>query len=52
MFSFVLFFYRTATLEQATDNAKVFGKEVLKMFNLMKLNVSDMRGVSRLNNII
>lgn len=36
---------RTVTLEQATDNAKVFGKEVLKMFNLMKLDVSDMRGV-------
>ncbi|CAI9572309.1 unnamed protein product [Staurois parvus] len=36
---------RTATLEQATDNAKVFGKEVLKMFHSMKLNVSDMRGV-------
>ncbi|XP_072269443.1 DNA repair protein REV1 isoform X2 [Pyxicephalus adspersus] len=36
---------RTATLEQATDNAKVIGNEVLKMFHSMKLNVSDMRGV-------
>ncbi|XP_018418937.1 PREDICTED: DNA repair protein REV1 isoform X2 [Nanorana parkeri] len=36
---------RTATLEQTTDNAKIIEKEVLKMFNSMKLNVSDMRGV-------
>ncbi|KAM5182008.1 DNA repair protein REV1 [Mantella aurantiaca] len=36
---------RTATLEQTTDNAKIIGKEVLKMFHSMKLNVSDMRGV-------
>ncbi|XP_068124307.1 DNA repair protein REV1 [Hyperolius riggenbachi] len=36
---------RTATLEQATDNAQVIGKEALKMFHSMKLNISDMRGV-------
>ncbi|KAM9321622.1 DNA repair protein REV1 [Gastrophryne carolinensis] len=36
---------RTTTLDQATDNAKVIEKEVLKMFHSMKLNVCDMRGV-------
>ncbi|XP_075056261.1 DNA repair protein REV1 isoform X2 [Mixophyes fleayi] len=36
---------RTVTVDQATDNVKVIGKEVLKMFQSMKLNVSDMRGV-------
>ncbi|KAG8586852.1 hypothetical protein GDO81_005499 [Engystomops pustulosus] len=36
---------RTVTLDQATDNAKVIGKETLKMFQSMKLNVTDMRGV-------
>ncbi|XP_070799461.1 DNA repair protein REV1 isoform X2 [Pituophis catenifer annectens] len=36
---------RTVTLNHATDNAKVIGKEILNMFHTMKLNISDMRGV-------
>ncbi|XP_063809444.1 DNA repair protein REV1 isoform X2 [Pseudophryne corroboree] len=36
---------RTATVDQATDNVSVIGKEALKMFQSMKLNVSDIRGV-------
>ncbi|XP_011811960.1 PREDICTED: DNA repair protein REV1 isoform X2 [Colobus angolensis palliatus] len=36
---------RTVTLDQATDNAKIIGKEMLNMFHTMKLNISDMRGV-------
>ncbi|XP_075121266.1 DNA repair protein REV1 [Leptodactylus fuscus] len=36
---------RSVTLDQATDNAKVICKETLKMFQSMKLNVADMRGV-------
>ncbi|MEE6470423.1 hypothetical protein FKM82_008964 [Ascaphus truei] len=36
---------RTVTLDQATDSAKVIGKEALNMFHTMKLNISDMRGV-------
>ncbi|XP_077152658.1 DNA repair protein REV1 [Ranitomeya variabilis] len=36
---------RSVTLDQATDNASVIGKETLKMFQSMKLNVADMRGV-------
>lgn len=38
--------YRTVTLDQATDNAKIIGKAMLNMFHTMKLNISDMRGVS------
>lgn len=37
--------YRTVTLNDATDSAKVIGKETLNMFHTMKLNISDMRGV-------
>lgn len=37
---------RTVTLDQATDSAKVIGKAILNMFHTMKLNISDMRGVS------
>lgn len=36
---------RSVTLDQATDSAKDIGKETLKMFQSMKLNVADMRGV-------
>ncbi|XP_069826981.1 DNA repair protein REV1 [Dendropsophus ebraccatus] len=36
---------RSVTLEQATDNAKVIGRETLKLFQSMNLNVADMRGV-------
>lgn len=36
---------RTVSLDHATDNAKVIGKEMLNMFHSMKLNISDMRGV-------
>nr|XP_020661263.1 DNA repair protein REV1 isoform X1 [Pogona vitticeps]XP_020661264.1 DNA repair protein REV1 isoform X1 [Pogona vitticeps]XP_020661265.1 DNA repair protein REV1 isoform X1 [Pogona vitticeps]XP_020661266.1 DNA repair protein REV1 isoform X1 [Pogona vitticeps] len=36
---------RTVTLNDATDSAKVIGKETLNMFHTMKLNISDMRGV-------
>ncbi|MGH0122133.1 UNVERIFIED_CONTAM: hypothetical protein FKN15_060557 [Acipenser sinensis] len=36
---------RTVNLEQATDNSKVIGRETLKLFQMMKLNVLDMRGV-------
>ncbi|XP_036023733.1 DNA repair protein REV1 isoform X2 [Onychomys torridus] len=36
---------RTVTLDQATDSAKVIGKATLNMFHMMKLNISDMRGV-------
>ncbi|KAM4796714.1 DNA repair protein REV1 isoform 2-T2 [Rhinophrynus dorsalis] len=36
---------RTVALDQATDCAKVIGKEALNMFHSMKLNISDMRGV-------
>uniref|UniRef100_A0A8D0KN23 DNA repair protein REV1 n=1 Tax=Salvator merianae TaxID=96440 RepID=A0A8D0KN23_SALMN len=36
---------RTVTLDHATDNGKVIGKEILSMFRTMKLNISDMRGV-------
>ncbi|KAG8137464.1 putative DNA repair protein [Naja naja] len=36
---------RTVTLNHATDNGKVIGKEILNMFHTMKLNISDMRGV-------
>lgn len=38
--------FRTVTLDHATDSAKVIGKETLNMFHTMKLNISDMRGVS------
>jgi DNA repair protein REV1 len=38
--------YRTVTLDQATDSAKIIGKATLNMFHTMKLNISDMRGVS------
>ena len=34
------------TLDQATDRAKVIAKAALNMFHTMKLNISDMRGVS------
>lgn len=37
---------RTVTLDQATDSAKIIGKATLNMFHTMKLNISDMRGVS------
>ncbi|MGH0166337.1 UNVERIFIED_CONTAM: hypothetical protein FKN15_065572 [Acipenser sinensis] len=37
---------RTVNLEQATDNSKIIGRETLKLFQMMKLNVSDVRGVS------
>lgn len=37
---------RTVTLDQATDSAKVIGKATLNMFHTMKLNITDMRGVS------
>lgn len=37
---------RTVTLDQATDSAKIIGKAALNMFHSMKLNISDMRGVS------
>ncbi|XP_014385253.1 PREDICTED: DNA repair protein REV1 [Myotis brandtii] len=37
--------YRTVTLDQATDSAKVIGKATLNMFHTLKLNISDMRGV-------
>ncbi|XP_044142895.1 DNA repair protein REV1 isoform X2 [Bufo gargarizans] len=36
---------RSVTLDQATDSAKFIGKETVKMFQSMKLNVADMRGV-------
>ncbi|MGH0180649.1 UNVERIFIED_CONTAM: hypothetical protein FKN15_004697 [Acipenser sinensis] len=36
---------RTVNLEQATDNSKIIGRETLKLFQMMKLNVSDVRGV-------
>ncbi|XP_066433243.1 DNA repair protein REV1 [Eleutherodactylus coqui] len=36
---------RSVALDQATDSAKVISKETLKMFQSMKLNVADMRGV-------
>ncbi|XP_075708747.1 DNA repair protein REV1 [Rhinoderma darwinii] len=36
---------RSVTLDQVTDSAKVIGTETLKMFQSMKLNVADMRGV-------
>ncbi|XP_026522584.1 DNA repair protein REV1 isoform X3 [Notechis scutatus] len=36
---------RTVTLNHATDNGKVIGKEILNIFHTMKLNISDMRGV-------
>ncbi|XP_039196515.1 DNA repair protein REV1 isoform X2 [Crotalus tigris] len=36
---------RTVTLNHATDNARVIGKEIINMFHTMKLNISDMRGV-------
>lgn len=38
--------YRTVTLDQATDSAKIIGRAALNMFHTMKLNISDMRGVS------
>lgn len=38
--------YRTVTLDQATDSAKIIGKATLNMFHMMKLNIADMRGVS------
>ncbi|XP_040849733.1 DNA repair protein REV1 isoform X3 [Ochotona curzoniae] len=37
--------FRTVTLDQATDSAKIIGKAALNMFHSMKLNISDMRGV-------
>ncbi|KAG8451876.1 hypothetical protein GDO86_003901 [Hymenochirus boettgeri] len=36
---------RSVTLDQATDCAKVIGKEAVDMFHTMKLNISDMRGI-------
>ncbi|XP_056411942.1 DNA repair protein REV1 [Hyla sarda] len=36
---------RSVTLDNATDSAKVIGRETLKLFQSMKLNVADMRGV-------
>uniref|UniRef100_H3AQM6 DNA repair protein REV1 n=1 Tax=Latimeria chalumnae TaxID=7897 RepID=H3AQM6_LATCH len=36
---------RTVTLDHATDSAKVIGREALNMFHMMKLNISDVRGV-------
>ncbi|XP_036735952.2 DNA repair protein REV1 isoform X2 [Manis pentadactyla] len=36
---------RSVTLDQATDSAKIIGKATLNMFHMMKLNISDMRGV-------
>ncbi|XP_078401792.1 DNA repair protein REV1 isoform X1 [Cetorhinus maximus] len=36
---------RSITLDHATGSAKVISREVLHMFHMMKLNVTDMRGV-------
>lgn len=36
---------RTVSLDNATNSAKVIGKEMLNMFHTMKLSISDMRGV-------
>ncbi|XP_069747115.1 DNA repair protein REV1 isoform X2 [Narcine bancroftii] len=36
---------RSVTLDRATGNVKVIRREVLNMFHMMKLNVTDMRGV-------
>ncbi|XP_032325627.1 DNA repair protein REV1 isoform X2 [Camelus ferus] len=36
---------RTVTLGQAADSAQVIGKAALNMFQTMKVNISDMRGV-------
>ncbi|KAJ7319699.1 hypothetical protein JRQ81_019210 [Phrynocephalus forsythii] len=36
---------RTVTLHDATNSAKMIGKEILNMFHTMKLNICDMRGV-------
>ncbi|XP_067889987.1 DNA repair protein REV1 isoform X2 [Heterodontus francisci] len=36
---------RSVTLDHATGNAKIISREVLHMFHMMKLNVTDMRGV-------
>ncbi|XP_055493148.1 DNA repair protein REV1 isoform X2 [Leucoraja erinacea] len=36
---------RSVTLDHATGNAKIISREVLNMFHMMKLNVTDMRGV-------
>ncbi|XP_051882726.1 DNA repair protein REV1 isoform X2 [Pristis pectinata] len=36
---------RSVTLDHATGNAKIISREVLNMFHMMKLDVTDMRGV-------
>uniref|UniRef100_A0A4W3GB43 DNA repair protein REV1 n=1 Tax=Callorhinchus milii TaxID=7868 RepID=A0A4W3GB43_CALMI len=35
-----------ATLDHATDNTKIISREILHMFRMMKLSITDMRGVS------
>uniref|UniRef100_A0A4W3GQV3 DNA repair protein REV1 n=1 Tax=Callorhinchus milii TaxID=7868 RepID=A0A4W3GQV3_CALMI len=34
-----------ATLDHATDNTKIISREILHMFRMMKLSITDMRGV-------
>ncbi|XP_060682614.1 DNA repair protein REV1 isoform X2 [Hemiscyllium ocellatum] len=38
-------FTRSVTLDHATSNGKIISREVLRMFHMMKLNVTDLRGV-------
>ncbi|XP_059820449.1 DNA repair protein REV1 isoform X3 [Hypanus sabinus] len=44
---------RSVTLDHATCSAKIISREVLNMFHMMKLNVTDMRGVGiQMNQLI